>query len=92
MHLTQKQLSQLLIEAKQKITIGGAYRHYKSSQMTYIVKDIAINEADNGPCVIYQALYGNQITFIRPVKEWLETLQTGDKTVQRYAAIYDKAD
>lgn len=87
MHLSQNELSELLESAKQKVEIGSLYRHYKSEHMTYRVKDIVVQEADNAPCVIYQAQYGNKISFSRPVKVWLEKVGHDGRMVPRFTKI-----
>lgn len=87
MHLTQDELSEALKDAKQKVAIGAVYRHYKSSDMTYRVKDIVIHEADNEPHVVYQAEYGNKITFTRPVSVWLEKVTYGGRLVPRFTEV-----
>jgi hypothetical protein len=55
--------------------------------MTYKVKDIVIQEADNEPCVIYQAEYGKLLTFSRPVRVWLEKVEFEGNVVQRFTKI-----
>lgn len=87
MHLSQNELLSLLNTAKKQVKIGSRYRHYKSADMTYVVKDIVIQEATNEPCVIYQAQYGNKITFSRPVSVWLERVEVEGKVVPRFTEI-----
>lgn len=82
-HLTQAQLAERLEKAKTQVTIGERYMHYK--QHSYIVRDIALREEDNEPCVIYQAEYGERITFIRPVTNWLEYVEVDDRKVPRFS-------
>jgi len=53
------------------------YRHYKSPDMTYKVVAIVIQEADNRPAVVYQAEYGEKITFVRPLSVWFQTVELG---------------
>jgi hypothetical protein len=84
MKLSQDELTERLNAAKQQVEIGAVYRHYKSPDMTYKVKDIVIQEADNEPCVIYQALYGGYLTFSRPVHVWLESVAVAGKLVPRF--------
>ena len=72
---------------KEKITIGGRYCHYKDPSHTYTVSDIAILESTEDPVVIYKAEYGNNITFVRPVDEWLETVEKDGKQVLRFTLI-----
>jgi hypothetical protein len=87
MKLSQDELTERLNIAKQQIEIGAKYRHYKSPDMAYEVKDIVIQEADNEPCVIYQALYANQITYSRTVSVWLESVEVENKLVPRFTRL-----
>jgi len=87
MHLSQDELTELLKKAQQEVSVGAKYRHYKSPELTYIVKDIVIQEVDEEPCVIYQAQYGNKITFSRPVNVWLEKVEFGGEAVPRFTKI-----
>jgi hypothetical protein len=84
MKASEEDLLKQLQDAKEVIEIGATYRHYKSPDMTYVVKDIVIQEADNQPCVIYQAQYGLGLTFARPVSVWLEMVEFGGETVPRF--------
>lgn len=59
--------------------------HYK--QLTYKVIDIALREEDNEPCVIYQAEYGDNVTWIRPVANWIEKVEVDGKKVKRFKKI-----
>lgn len=83
--LNQDQLAARLADAKTKVTVDGRYEHYK--KMTYIVKDVALLEATNEPCVIYQAEYGEHITFIRPLSVWNETVDNNGRHVRRFREI-----
>lgn len=85
--LSQNELSERLKIAKTLIEIGATYRHYKSADMMYEVKDIVIQEADNEPCVIYRALYGNHITFSRPVKSWIEMVEAEGRPTTRFTKL-----
>lgn len=49
----------------QEIVVGGLYRHFKG--MLYYVIDIAIHSETNEPYVVYQQLYGERKTFVRPL-------------------------
>jgi hypothetical protein len=84
-HLTQEQLRERLTAALQQVTVGARYMHYK--QLTYIVKDVALIEADNEPAVIYQAEYGERITFIRPLADWLATVDVDGKSQPRFIKV-----
>ncbi len=49
----------------QEIMKGGLYRHFKG--MYYYVIDIAIHSETDEPFVVYQQLYGERKTYIRPL-------------------------
>ena len=85
--LSQHQLKSLLAQAKASVEIGAPYQHYKSPDMVYIVKDIVINEVDNQPYVVYQAQYGERITFARPVSVWVETVEYNGIEMPRFKKV-----
>lgn len=87
MKISQKELKQLIDEAKLNVQVGAQYRHYKSADLVYEVQDIVIQEADNQPCVIYQAMYGSNITFSRPLSAWLEEVDNNGTNVPRFTKI-----
>jgi len=47
--------------------------HYK--QLSYKVLALALREEDNESCVVYQAEYGDNATWIRPVPTWIEEVK-----------------
>lgn len=82
---SQDQLSARLSAAAQQVTVGARYMHYK--QLSYKVLALALREEDNEPCIVYQAEYGDHITFIRPVTSWVEELDINSKKVKRFTKI-----
>lgn len=87
MYLSQDELSEVISKAKQQVTVGALYTHYKSKDMVYRVKDVVIQESDNQPCVIYQAQYGNKLTFSRPLSVWLEKVEINGDLVHRFTKL-----
>jgi hypothetical protein len=81
-HLSQSTLSRMLAEAGKQVTVGAQYIHYKDKP--YKVIDLAVLESTNEVCVIYQAQYGKQLTFIRPVSGWLQKVEKDGKFVARF--------
>lgn len=79
---SQSQLSARLAKAAKQVTVGARYLHYK--QLSYKVLALALREKDNEPCVIYQAEYGDNITWIRPVSSWIEEVEVDGKKVKRF--------
>jgi hypothetical protein len=82
---SQAQLSAKLAQAAKHVTVGARYMHYK--QLNYKVLALALREEDNEPCVVYQAEYGDSVTWIRPVASWIEEIEAGGKKVRRFAKI-----
>ncbi len=62
-------------EAKEKIVIGGVYRHFKGR--FYKVLNLATHSETKEPMVVYQALYGDKLIWVRPAAMWLEEVKPG---------------
>jgi hypothetical protein len=86
-HKDQLVLAGELERAKSQVTIGGLYRHHKSTIKTYEVIGLGFLEANDELCVIYQAQYGEQLTFVRPLTVWLETVEWEGTSVLRFTKI-----
>jgi len=81
--LPEAVLGKRLGEAAQQVQVGAVYMHYKGKR--YQVTGLAIQEADDQVCVIYQALYGQQLTFTRPLSNWIQTVEQDGKQAPRFA-------
>ncbi|HYH74790.1 MAG TPA: DUF1653 domain-containing protein [Candidatus Saccharimonadales bacterium] len=84
-YLSQDQLADRLATAQQQVMAGARYMHYK--QHIYKVLAVALLEADNEPCVVYQAEYGEAVTWVRPVSSWMQTVTVDGKTVPRFTKL-----
>ena len=62
-----------------QITIDGLYRHYKGN--LYRVLHIANHTETEELMVVYQAQYGEQGIWVRPLAMFLEDVQLSDGTV-----------
>lgn len=82
-HVSEAELTQLLVGARSKVSIGSTYRHYKGGE--YIVRDVLIIEADESVGVVYVAQYGERITFVRPLESWLETVEHNNTSMPRFS-------
>jgi len=82
---SQTELSNKLAQATKLVTVGARYMHYK--QLSYKVIALALREEDNEPCVIYQAEYGDKLTWIRPVANWVEEVEVDGKQMKRFAKL-----
>lgn len=86
-HKEQSELAQEIAEASAKITIGAKYWHHKSRKKVYEVLGLGFMEASDELCVMYQARYGEKLTFIRPLSVWLETVAWEGKQMSRFIKI-----
>ncbi len=65
----------------------GLYRHYKGNE--YRVLGLARHSETLAPLVVYQALYGERGTWVRPAEMWSEVVEVGGRRVVRFARIGD---
>ena len=86
-HKEQQILAKEIEEAKSKVTIGAKYRHYKSPNKIYEVIGLGFLESNDELCVIYQAQYGERLTFLRPLTVWLEQVEWDGKIVPRFTKL-----
>ncbi|MBC7764158.1 DUF1653 domain-containing protein [Microbacteriaceae bacterium] len=87
MHSSQESLIQKIIDAKADITIGGVYAHYKNPSKTYEVQLLSFAEADETLQVVYRALYGKRLSFVRPLVSWSENVEYDGQSVKRFRRI-----
>ncbi len=83
--LSEKELRGRLERATQQVIVGATYKHYKNQ--LYTVLNLAILEASNEIGVIYQANYGEKLTFIRPLADWLQAVDWQGSRLQRFTKI-----
>jgi len=60
----------------------GIYRHFKGKQ--YKVICMARHSETLEDMVVYQALYGEGGTWVRPLSMWDESVEADGKTVKRF--------
>lgn len=63
----------------------GIYRHFKGNQ--YRLLYIATHSETLEPMVVYQALYGQQGIWVRPLSMWSETVCKADYHGPRFTYI-----
>lgn len=86
-HKTEEELLEKLNDARTKVTFGGTYKHYKDDTKRYTVQGFVILESTEGVGVIYQAKYGQRLTFVRPLGSWLAEVEHEGKKVSRFKEV-----
>ena len=61
----------------------GIYQHFKGNR--YEVIDIARHSETDKEHVVYRALYGERGLWIRPLANFIERVEYGGESVQRFA-------
>ena len=83
-HLSDQEITRRVSEGQRLVDVGATYAHYKDPTKHYKVLKIGVLEATEEPCVIYQALYGSRMTWVRPLSSWLEPVPTEKGNVPRF--------
>lgn len=83
----QVELAKEVAAANAEVPVGASYWHHKSREKIYKVIGHGFLEATDELCVIYQAEYGERLTFIRPLTVWLEQVEWEGETVPRFHRI-----
>ncbi|MDR3310074.1 MAG: DUF1653 domain-containing protein [Oscillospiraceae bacterium] len=70
-------------ETPPQVLPGRVYRHFKGRQ--YYVKDVATHSETREIYVVYQALYGDYATFVRPLAMFAERIDAsrGDNVTRQ---------
>jgi len=77
-----------LTELAEEVAIGGLYRHYKNIDSRYIVKALCVLKESDVIAVRYSPAAAQDIDYICPVSEWLESVEKSEgETVQRYELV-----
>jgi len=63
----------------------GKYRHYKGDQ--YEVIGFAKHSETLEDMVVYKALYGDRLTWVRPLSMWENPIEVDGKAVKRFEYI-----
>lgn len=84
--VSETELARLLAEAERLVEVRATYRHYKGNP--YKVIGLAFLDAEQTPCVIYQALYGSDFmrkaVWVRPIEVWSSEVVVDGKRVARF--------
>lgn len=86
-HVSQEELARRLREAAARVAVGARYTHYKDFDREYVVRSFGILEATEEVAVVYEAQYGEKISFVRPLSSWLAIVEWEGKTVPRFKKV-----
>lgn len=70
------------------IKIGQIYKHYKG--FSYQILNIAKHSETLEDMVIYKALYGEGLVWVRPLSMFEEEIIKDDKKIKRFELISDR--
>lgn len=85
-HTPIQELTQKQIQAQEAVTPGDLFYHYKKPDTHYKVLYIAIQEATEKPCVIYQSLH-DKIIWVRDLDSWQELINSHGTHVTRFLPV-----
>lgn len=74
MHHALDELDKQIAKARKKVEVGGIYYHYKNSDKYYVVELFGFLESSEEVCVVYRALYGKGIVWVRTLENFLEKI------------------
>lgn len=86
-HLTQDPLLKPFSQQSKAIKINAIYEHYKGKR--YRVLSIGRNSETLEESVVYQALYGSQDVWVRPLKMFTETVSINGQEKPRFSYLED---
>jgi len=73
------------MKGKIMIEEGKKYRHFKGNE--YMVLHLQKHSETEEEMVVYQALYGERGIWVRPLNMFLEKVEVGGKSVDRFEEI-----
>lgn len=83
-HLSPHALKKMLEDAAREVEVGAVYVHYKDASKAYVVKGFAVLEATDEPAVVYEWEYEPRLSFIRPLRNFVETVMVDGASVPRF--------
>ena len=75
-------MSNIELSPEAKTLKAGLYKHYKGNQ--YQVIGVAIHSETLEELVVYKALYGDGLTWVRPLKMFIENVEVDNQTKPRF--------
>lgn len=75
-------MSDIELSSEAKSLKLGLYEHYKGNK--YQVLGVAVHSETLEELVVYKALYGKELTWVRPLKMFIETVEVNSETKPRF--------
>lgn len=87
MHKDAPLLLSELDKLKQRVSVGDKFYHYKHPEQLYTVRAVGFIEATEEPCVVYQANYGDEFTWVRTQDEFFAKVEVDGTQVDRFTKV-----
>lgn len=78
-------MAEIELSKKAKSLKPGIYEHYKKKR--YQVLGVVIHSETLEELVLYKALYGKRLTWVRPLKMFLEKVKVDGQELSRFRLI-----
>ena len=78
-------MSVVELSSKAKLLKLGTYRHYKGNN--YRVLGVVVHSESLEELVLYKAIYGKRLLWVRPLSMFLEKVTVGGKIKPRFEFI-----
>lgn len=87
MKTSQKILFNKVNKVREIIDVGGLYHHYKDSEKLYVVETVGLMENNEDECVVYRALYGNGLVWVRTLEDFVSKITINGSKVTRFIKV-----
>lgn len=78
-------MNDIKLSTEAKALQFGLYEHYKGNK--YQVLSVAVHSETLEEVVVYKALYGEKLIWVRPLKMFLETVEVNGEKKPRFTFI-----
>jgi len=82
-HGNIRRFGEMLVRARERVEVGGRYRHAKSGR-EYNVIDLVIIESSEEVGVVYEAQYGERLRWMRTVENFCEEVEVNGGRRKRF--------
>ncbi|MBU0570359.1 DUF1653 domain-containing protein [Patescibacteria group bacterium] len=86
-HTSQKEFNKKIKKARKRVWVGAKYYHFKNPKDLYVIEQIGVLENTEEVCVVYKALYGEEIVWIRTLENFLSKKETEKGEVVRFTKV-----